>query len=199
MLKEIAYREPAWEVARLFPAQGEWSLDDYLELDAQKGNKLIEFSNGNIEVLPIPSLYHQWIVGFIYRALFNYVIEHKLGVVYVSPVKVRLWSGKIREPDVIYVSNANKARRTKQWFEQIDLAVEIVSPDDPSRDLETKRREYAEAGIPEYWIIDPRSEEIMVLTLAGSRYVVHDVFTTGQVATSVLLDGFSVDVDEVFE
>lgn len=198
MLKEQICQEPTWNVAKLFPPQGCWTLDDYLELDAQKDNKLIEFSNGFVEVLPMPSLIHQWIVGFLYRTLFNYIAERRLGVVYVSPVKVRLWSGKVREPDILFVSNANKEKRTAQWFEQIDLAMEIVSPDDPTRDLETKRREYAQAGIPEYWIVDPRSEEMMVLTLDGERYVEHGVFGSGKVATSVLLDGFNVVVAEAF-
>jgi Uma2 family endonuclease len=55
--------------------------------------------------------------------------------------------------------------------------MEVVSPDDPGRDLETKRREYAQARIPEYWIIDPRTNEILVLTLgeSGTTYGVGPV------------------------
>ena len=55
--------EPAWEVAFLFPAQGEWSEHEYLELDT---NHLVEFSHGQIEVLPMPSDRHQAIVGFLF-------------------------------------------------------------------------------------------------------------------------------------
>ena len=71
-------------------------------------------------------------------------------------------------------------------------------PDDPGRDLETKRREYAQANIPEYWVIDPRSSEIMVLALADNQYAVHGVFGIGETATSVLLDGFSFPIAEIF-
>ncbi|MFN3333532.1 MAG: Uma2 family endonuclease, partial [Caldilinea sp.] len=56
----IVEAEPAWEVALLFPAQGAWSEEDYLYLDT---NHLVEFSDGKIEVLPMPSDKHQAIAG----------------------------------------------------------------------------------------------------------------------------------------
>ena len=77
--------------------------------------------------------------------------------------------------------------------------VEVVSPDDPGRDLSEKRADYAEGGIPEYWIVDPRDETITVLALEGDAYVTHGVFARGGVAKSVRLDGFETDVSEVFD
>lgn len=198
MLKEIVHQEPVWDIAKLFPPQGRWSIEDYLELDAQSGNRLIEFSNRNVEILPMPSLQHQAIAAFLFHLLYTFVVQQKLGIVRFSPTKVRLWNGKIREPDVLYVAKENHSKRTKQWFEKIDLAIEIISPDDPRRDLETKRREYAQAGIPEYWIVDPRSREILVLTLENKQYAVHGVFGLGETATSHLLSGFTVSVANVF-
>jgi Uma2 family endonuclease len=56
----------------------------------------------------------------------------------------------------------------------------------------------AAAGIPEYWIIDPDKKRILVLTRKGKRYTVHGEFKPGDQATSKLLRGFSVDVDDVF-
>jgi Uma2 family endonuclease len=63
--------------------------------------------------------------------------------------------------------------------------------------LETKREEYAAAGIAEYWIVDPREHQILVLTLDGETYRVHGEFGRGATATSRLLPGFSVSVDAV--
>ena len=57
-----------------------------------------------------------------------------------------------------------------------------------------KREEYAKAGIPEYWIVDPELGQITVLVLDGSVYAVHGEFARGQQATSKLLPGFAVDV-----
>jgi len=74
----------------------------------------------------------------------------------------------------------------------------VVSPDYRRHDLETKRREYARAGIPEYWIVDPEEEQITVLTLKEGKYVVHGMFERGMVARSALLEGFERAVDEVW-
>ena len=76
---------------------------------------------------------------------------------------------------------------------------EIVSPDDPERDTHVKRRDYAEARIPEYWIVNPMDETITVLTLAGDAYAEHGVFGRGRQADSVCLDGFAVTVADVFD
>ncbi|MEZ4510849.1 MAG: Uma2 family endonuclease [Chloroflexota bacterium] len=198
MIKQVVVDEPVWEIARLFPPQGQWAVDDYLGLAAQSGNHLIEFSHGHVEVLPMPSLQHQAIAAFLFHLLYSFVLSRQLGMVRFAPTKVRLWEGKIREPDLFFVAKENSEKRTAQWFTHIDLAMEIVSPDDPGRDLETKRREYAQAGIAEYWIIDPRSEEILVLTLAGKQYETHGIFRPGETATSVLLTEFAVAVTDVF-
>ncbi len=80
-----------------------------------------------------------------------------------------------------------------------DLVAEVVSPDNPGRDLVEKRIDYAEAGIPEYWIADPRDETITVLSLWEDAYVEHGVFVRGDTATSPLLEGFAVDVTAVFD
>ena len=64
------------------------------------------------------------------------------------------------------------------------------------RDLEVKRLEYAQARIPEYWIVDPRDAKITVLTLDGDSYAVHGEFAPGEQATSRLLPGFTVAVTE---
>ena len=85
---------------------------------------------------------------------------------------------------------------TDEYWEGADLVMEVVSSgdDDRRRDLKTKREEYAQAGISEYWIVDPVLEQITVLTLDGQTYVVHGEFKHGERATSKLLPGFGVDV-----
>jgi Uma2 family endonuclease len=77
--------------------------------------------------------------------------------------------------------------------------MEVISDDDPGRDLQTKRLEYAEANIPEYWIVDPRAKSITVLKLEGNRYVTHDQAQTGGVVSSQLLGGFCAEVKSVFD
>ena len=136
--------EPAWEVAFLFPAQGAWSEEDYLYLDT---NHLVEFSDGNIEVLPMPSDKHQSIVFFL-SALLGAFAQKMGGKVLFAPLRLRLWSEKIREPDLLFLADANDPRRQNAYWTGADLVIEVVSRDDPQRDLVTKRSEYAQAGIP---------------------------------------------------
>jgi Uma2 family endonuclease len=187
--------EPAWEVAYLFPAQGQWSEEEYLAL---QGNRLVEFSDGVLEVLPMPTTSHQLLVLYLYGLLLSFTTARDLGIVLVAPLRVRLWRGKIREPDIVFMAKEHADRVGEDYWKGADLVMEVVSDDEESRrrDLVTKRREYARAGIPEYWIADPREGRITVLRLAGKRYVVHGEFPRGTTASSHLLPGFTVDVTE---
>lgn len=187
--------EPTWEVAHLFPHQGHWSEEEYLALTT---NHLVEFSHGLLEVPPMPTRAHQRMVALLYRRLFAFVTSRKLGEVYFAPYRVQLWPGKYREPDILYLRPERSAVSTNLFAAGADLVIEVVSPDDPRRDLDTKRREYAQAGIPENWIVDPELRTITVLTLVGENYAVAGVYSSGQSATSALLRDFAVSVDEVF-
>ena len=187
--------EPTWEIAQLFPAQGHWSEEEYFSLVT---NHLIEFSHGLLEVLPTPTQSHQLLVAALFESLCSFVRDRDLGMVLFAPMRVQLWPGKFRQPDIVYMAVAHADRLGEQFWEGADLVMEVVNPDDPQRDNVTKRREYAQAGIPEYWIIDPAETSISVLTLRGREYALHGEFVAGETATSVLLDRFMVDVDAVF-
>ena len=187
--------ELTWEIARLFPAQGHWSEEEYLALDT---NHLIELSHGQLEVLPMPTQSHQLLVIALFELLRNFVRKEELGTVLLAPMRVQLWPGKFREPDILFMTTQNDARRSDRFWEGADLVMEVVSPDDPERDNVTKRREYAQAGIPEYWIVDPTDASITVLTLQGNEYALHGEFVSGETATSVLLDRFAVEVAAVY-
>ena len=187
--------EPVWDIARLFPNQGAWSEEAYLALST---NNLVEYSHGFIEVLPMPTTSHQDILIFLFEALKAFVLPGKLGKASIAGIRIRLWPGNYREPDIVFMLRENLARIGEQFWEGADLVMEIVSgsDDDRRRDLVTKRSEYAQAGIPEYWIVDPREGRITVLHLDRDNYALHGEFPKGTRATSVLLSGFSVAVTE---
>ena len=188
--------EPAWEIARLFPSQGEWSEADYLALDTRQ---MIELSEGCLEVLPMPTILHQTIVKVLLKLLDAHVLAHVAGTVLCAPLPVRLWAGKLREPDIVYL-RPERIGNFRGYPTGADLVMEVVSEgkENFERDFVTKRREYAEAKIVEYWIIDPQEQRITVLKLDGTTYQVHGTFAPGDQATSVLLPGLKVDVSAVF-
>jgi Uma2 family endonuclease len=108
-------------------------------------------------------------------------------------------AGKFREPDLLVLLDENDPRRQNAFWLGADLVVEIVSPDNPERDTEEKPLDYAATGIPEYWIVNPLTATISVLVLEGESYAEHGLFHRGDQATSKLLEGFSVSVDEVLD
>jgi Uma2 family endonuclease len=189
--------EPVWDIAYLFPNQGEWSEEEYLALDT---NHLVEYSDGSLEVLSLPTPAHQFVVAYLYYALYAFIMEHRLGVVLFAPLRVRLKPKKYREPDLVFVSSEHQHRLKKGYWAGADLVMEVVSEsaEDRERDLVTKRNEYAEAGISEYWIVDPVKDQITVLRLSGKRYFTHGEFRPSERATSALLPGFAVEGAAVF-
>jgi Uma2 family endonuclease len=191
--------EPAWEIAWLFPMQGDWTEEDFLALDRDSEPRLMELNDGFLEILPMPDMLHQDIVKFLLVLLDNFVTDLRLGRVYFAPLPVKLWPLQMREPDLLFLKHHRIVDKRKPP-RGADLVMEVVSPgaENRKRDLSEKRSVYAKAKIPEYWIVDPEQQTITVLTLSGKSYKVHGVFKPGQKAASKLLKGFHVDVSAVF-
>lgn len=189
---------PAWDIARLYPDQGMWDEEDYLSLHT---NHLVEFSDGRVEVLQMPTTSHQRIVQFLSTALFAFATAGGLGTVLFAPLRVRLRKRKYRQPDVVFMLAEHADRIGEKFWTGADLVMEVVSddPDSRQRDQITKRNEYARAGIAEYWIIDPTGRRITVLRLEGKTYAVHGDHGAGELAASAMLDGFKVNVDAVWK
>jgi Uma2 family endonuclease len=191
------YAELPREVLPLLPQQGAWSDSDYLWL-TNRTNRLVELADGYIEVLVMPTERHQAIVACVFVALLAFA-RVAGGKVVFAPFRLRLKSGKFREPDLILLRSELDPRRHDAYWEGADLVVEVVSPDDPGRDLITKRAEYAAAGIPEYWIVDASTETFVVLRLDGDAYTEHGVFRRGQEVNSSVLPGFTFSASEAFD
>jgi Uma2 family endonuclease len=176
------------------PNQGNWTDEEYLSL-TDYTTRLVEFTDGYLEPLPMPTDLHHSVLQFMFLALTAFLPE---GKVFVAGIRMRVRRGKYREPDVIAVKDANDKRRRNRFWLGADFNLEVVSEDKPERDLVDKVKDYAEAKVPEYWIVNPQTETITVLTLRDGAYAEHGVFVRGQVATSVIFPGFSVKVDDVF-
>jgi Uma2 family endonuclease len=189
--------EPAWDIALLYPPQGIWTEREYLDLDT---NQLIEFVDGCLEFLPVPTLFHQRIAEWLYEVLKAWIVAKALGgEVHLAPLRVRTLKGKIRQPDIVYLLSEH-LRGLHRPPQGAKLVMEVVSggKKNRGRDLIEKRREYARAKIAEYWIIDPKMRRVTVLVLDGKEYRVHGRFAPAEQATSVVLAGFAVSVSDLF-
>ncbi|HET6246756.1 MAG TPA: Uma2 family endonuclease [Tepidisphaeraceae bacterium] len=189
--------DPPWEIAKIFPEQGYWDEYDFFSLPNTRG---VEFNDGMIEVLPLPKKTHELLVLFLAKLIEAYVIAKNLGgVVLPSGYKIRIPSRKYRQPDVTYLNADQNSRSNENFTDSAELAVEIVSADDPDRDYVVKREEYALARVPEYWIVDYLHAQILILRLENGSYVEHGKFTAGQQATSSRFPGLVFSVDDLLK
>jgi len=184
-------------LVEILPRQGEWSEEEYLVLTDHR-SCLIEFTDGFLEVLPMPTRAHQEILKFLFLAFFHF-FEARGGDVLFAPLRLRVRPGKYREPDLLLLLSAADPRGKNRFWEGADIALEIVSDDKPERDLVDKRADYAEAKVPEYWIVNPQNETISVLQLHGDAYDEAGSYRRGELAHSVLRPEFSVAVAAVFD
>ena len=189
--------QPAWDVALLFPSQGDWSEGEYLGLDT---NRLVELIDGNLEVLPMPTFLHQLIVEYLFDSLKELVKAHQLGKVIFAPLPMRIRAKTFREPDIILFSKDAGAKPTDKYLKSAQLVIEVVSADDKShkRDYQEKRGDYLNSAFRSIGLLILKNRRITVLALDGGEYRPHGEFTHGQQATSLLLDGFTVEVSAVF-
>jgi Uma2 family endonuclease len=192
--------EYTWEVATLFPEQGEWSEEEYLQL-TDGANRRVEFTDGRLEFLEMPTEIHEAIVQFLFLALHQHVTKKALGKVYSNGIRLRVRPRKIRLPDVIFLHKDHFHARHNRVWDGADLVMEVPSDDprDRERDYQTKLADYAEAGVAEYWIADCDRGIVLVHQLRDGRYEVHGQFAPGDEAKSALLDGFAIDVAALFE
>ncbi len=130
-----------------------------------------EWVDGEVYLMGTPSLAHQLLSGWLYRFLSGFVEFHDLGLVLI-PLATRLADVPARrDPDLLFIAKSRLPLPRDNHLEgPPDLAVEIVSPDGAVRDWQTKRAEYAAAGVREYWIVDPLTREFAAFTLARKKY-----------------------------
>lgn len=192
---------PTWEIATMFPAQGTWTVEQYLEL-TDWSNRGIEFVDGKLEFLAMPTEEHQDLVAYLFD-LIRAVAVPERGKAFFCGIRVLAGEKLIREPDIVFMLRENFQKRDNRFWNGADLAIEVVSSSsrDRHRDHVEKVVEYAAAGILEYWIVDPQESKITVYTLpeGAKQYAEHGVFQPGETATSKLLEGFNVDVKACFD
>jgi Uma2 family endonuclease len=115
-----------------------------------------EWVNGEVYFFMTAEMLHQRIVDFLNRLIGFFIESRDLGALFSGPASIKLEKSG-REPDLFFVSKANLTRVTKLYFDgPPDLIIEVVSDDSVGRDRADKFEEYEEAGVREYWIIDPR-------------------------------------------
>ena len=168
---------------------GPYRRADYLALPDEPRCELLY---GRLLVMTAPTVRHQKVVGRLFRLLLDFA-DRVGGQALVSPVDVELADHSIVQPDVIYVAASGSAILTTRVEGAPDLVVEILSPSTARRDLGEKLRLYAEAGVLEYWIVDPGpgTFEFLERDEIGFRVRLPETGTY----RSALIEGLELDIE----
>lgn len=134
---------------------GKYTLTDYYALPDEIRAELID---GMFYDMASPSIIHQELSFLIHRSLDDHIRNNKGKCkVYSAPTDVRLFKDDktIVQPDVIVVCDKNKRKNGRRIEGAPDLVIEILSDSTRKKDLTIKLNQYMQAGVQEYWIVDP--------------------------------------------
>ena len=130
---------------------------------------LAEWVDGEVVMYSPASKRHQSIADFLTGVMRISVEQRDVGIVLSAPFQMKLEHG--REPDLLFVAKASQGRLNETHLDGPgDLVVEIVSPESVGRDRRVKFYEYAQGGVPEYWLIDPQMEWAEFYRLEEEHY-----------------------------
>jgi Uma2 family endonuclease len=191
--KETTAVERPWP-----PEQGEWTYEDWLKLP-DDGYRY-EVIDGVLYMSPPPLIRHQRSSIRIVDIFLAYLKLHPLGELLYAPVGVRLPNQSVPlQPDIVFVRAEHLAIIGENYIEGVpDLVMEVLSPSNWLYDRREKLRVYQEAGVPEYWIVDPRAQTIEIYVLEQGVYQLAGQYSRGAVAASRVLPGFEVPVEAIF-
>ena len=188
--KIAAYRVPE-------PPKGPHTLEDYYALP--DGTR-VELIDGIFYDMAAPSALHQELMLILAMLLKEHVRKkHGDCKVFAAPYDVQLDCDDrtMVEPDVMVICDVKKVRM-RCCFGAPDLVMEILSPAIRRRDLTLKASKYENAGVREYWVIDPKEEKLIVYDFAGDKFPAIYNFTM-QVPVGIWNGEFQIDFRKIRE
>ncbi len=168
------------------------TADEYLALP-DDGYRY-ELVDGVICMSPSPAPRHQEIVVEIGSQIRNQLVQRRVGRVFVD-VDVKFGEDLTYRPDLVFVS-ADKATRCRDRITVVpDVIVEVISPDSRRYDHETKKHDYEQAGVGEYWLVDPDQNEFTFYRLQAGRFVQVQPSAAGFASSAI--PGFELDLQRL--
>ncbi len=196
---ETLLEEPSVHAASsVRSTEGRFSYAEYRAFDVDD-DYFYELINGELVKKSAPSPFHQILVVNLAVALNRFTKENNLdGQILVAPVDVFVDDYSAPQPDVLYISEARRSIITSNGVMGApDLVMEVLSPSSISRDRNDKRKLYERLKVQEYWILDPNNRSIEVYALTESGYDIAGFAVEQGTASSGVLQGFSVTVQEI--
>jgi len=173
---------------------------DYKAGELKPGERF-ELINGVAYAMAVPNLSHQLIVTTLTTEFHTY-LKGKTCKVIPSPFDVRLFyeedesDGTVVQPDVVVVCDPKKLGE-EGCRGAPDLVVEILSPSNTAIEMERKLLLYKEAGVQEYWIVDPKDKHISIYTLKDGEYTLQ-IYSIQDSARPGVVPGLEIPLSTIF-
>ena len=178
------------------------SVDEFLDLPETDDKPILELDYGELIIMPRPRRPHQFVQHWFIRLIEDYLDgfdEPPAAVWHEGVAILSRERGLVLIPDVVIVLRHRLEIVVRGYVEGApDIVVEIISPNSRNRDLVRKRQLYAEAGVPEYWIVDQRNDTVRMLELRDGEYVERALLDATGTLTTPLLPGLSIPMAEIF-
>ncbi|TCK02240.1 UNVERIFIED_ORG: Uma2 family endonuclease [Anoxybacillus amylolyticus] len=184
------------------PGKQAVSLEEFYRM-RETTDRVLEYIDGAVLMSPSPSTQHQRISGRLHVQLFHF-LEGKPYEVFHAPFDIelkneRIEGKKIVVPDLTVICDPSGLTDTK-FVGVPTLIIEILSPSNQAYDLVFKLNLYMQYGVYEYWIVNPMHRVVQIYSLNDNgQYEQAGVWKETGTACSRALDGFSVDVEQLFQ
>lgn len=176
--------------------------DDFRNLDVEEGDMhFYELINGTIVKRTAPSLHHQRASGNLFTYMNVFIKAKKIGTLFAAPVDVFIDEYNGYQPDICFVSSERSFLiEAGDYIRSTpDLVVEIISPGSVRHDRVDKKANYEKYAVRELWLIDPLNRSVEIYVMQGNAYQTHAFQEKEGEVTSTVLEGFAVDIKDIFE
>ncbi len=174
------------------------TYEEYLEMTPVMGR--CDIVDGELIVSSSPNREHQTILRQLFREIDPFVIQHGLGELWFAPLDIIVNQEplRVRQPDLLFVSNKNIDILGHVIHGGPDLVVEILSPSNSRGDIESKLADYAGLGVLECWLVSPQAQTVEVLVLEQGDWKRLHLFGLGDEIQSIVLAGLVLPVAKIF-
>jgi Uma2 family endonuclease len=176
------------------------SWDDYWTL-ANEDLK-VEFIKGLLYIQSPASLIHEEIFGYLLTEIRIFLKKHKVGRVLGSRFPITLARGDRAEPDILFLINeeVKKELSDTMYSGSPSLIIEIISPNYRDHDTKTKKEEYKEIGLKEYWIIDYEAKSFQIIRFQDKKIIFDKTFSKGIITPAItVLRDFTIDIEKFWK
>jgi Uma2 family endonuclease len=174
------------------------TYQEYLEMTPVMGR--CDIIDGELIMSSSPNRQYQTVLRQLFLGVNQFVTEHDLGEVWFAPldVVVREEPLRVRQPDLLFVSNENRDILGHVIHGGPDLVVEILSPSNSRGDIESKLADYAGLGVLECWLVSPQAQTVEVLVLEQGEWRRLAILGIGDDVKSTVLTGLELQVARIF-